>query len=637
MRNLKPKLTIDKFTGSGDGLLYYNEGFLANNENGNSLLTETFKFDKYWDTTDTNFQGTFGTYLTLTAVLPLIYRFGGSAYNIFIDSAGHIYKKDFTGYQGYLNKFNTLGTGSDIIELPSKNILISAYNNGYFIIRGYCAAGSTDSKIIDGDGRNLQTLGAAGYKVQNLRTGAIYNITSITDQNATKDALNFTAQAGKTISPGDEFFIYVYNKITLQESRYNRKQIKQFGDVFYILNGNKLGRLEADESTWKADYKLFPSGYDSLSFDVNSGKMLFSAKNETGKSILLLWDGFSDGFNNILDLDGDVYSVKSYKSGWIYVLRGVIYYTDGFSIQKLSAYADTVRIGQAGVDILQPTVFNGIAIFNDLIYFINSTNNSNYSGLRVDIGVYCFDINSGWSFLAGLLGNKQFAQPNFISLANNQIFVGFLASYTQTDVDISGVSTISEGSYTTTTLNKSFITYIELKDEMPVHGVGLTISFNNDISQTGYSAEKKTDITVSIGNGNQTLMKNYYGDIKSTSRLNISRFYDVMDVGDELRFNSPTSLNNGKRFFITNKQLQTGDDTIITVSPAILTVEGFGPGLKIIKVKKCANKVITENEMNREHLFFLPSPLFTNKIYIEVVVNGITNSMPISITGINVY
>ena len=637
MRNLKPKLTIDKFTGSGDGLLYYNEGFLANNENGNSLLTETFKFDKYWDTTDTNFQGTFGTYLTLTAVLPLIYRSSGSAYNIFIDSAGHIYKKDFTGYQGYLNKFNTLGTGSDIIELPSKNILISAYNNGYFIIRGYCAAGSTDSKIIDGDGRNLQTLGAAGCKVQNLTTGAIYNITSITDENATKDALNFTAQAGKAISPGDEFFIYVYNKITLQESRYDRKQIKQFGDVYYVLNGNKLGRLEADESTWDEDYKLFPSGYESLSFDTNSGKMLFTAKNETGKCILILWDGQSDGWNNIIELDGDVYSVKSYQSGWVYVLRGVIYYTDGFTIQKLSAYSDTIRIGQAGLNTLCPTYFNGITIFNNLIYFINQEYNANYDGLRTDYGVYCFDINSGWSYLAGLLGGKPFAYPGFIQLANNQIFVGFVTQYSSNDVEIAGVSVIKEGSYTDTTLNKSFITYLELKDEMPIMGVGLTIGFNDDISKTGFSAKTKTNITVSIGNGNQTLMKNYYGNPVSSSRLDMSRFYDPMDIGDELRFNGPNSLNNGKRVFVTNKQLQTGADTIITVDPAILTVEDIAPNLKIIKVKKCATKTITETEMNREHLFFLPSPLFTNKIYIEVVVNGIANSMPISITGINVY
>ena len=41
--------------------------------------------------------------------------------------------------------------------------------------------------------------------------------------------------------------------------------------------------------------------------------------------------------------------------------------------------------------------------------------------------------------------------------------------------------------------------------------------------------------------------------------------------------------------------------------------------------------------MNREHLFFLPTPMFSNKIFIEVVVNGIANSMPILITGINVY
>lgn len=637
MRNLKPKLTIDKFTGSGDGLLYYNEGFLANNENGNSLLTESFIFEKYWDTTDANYEGENEGYSLIKAMILLKQLSGGSRYNLFIDVSGQIFRKGISGYNGFLEQLSGFGQAPDILELPSKNILISGYNNGFFIIRGYCHEDSTSSKIVDGDGRNLQTLGAAGNKVQNLTTGAIYNITSITDENATKDAINFTAQTGKAISPGDEFFIYVYNKITLQSSGSNRRQIKQFGDIFYVLNGNKLGRLEADESTWDEDYKLFPSGYESLSFDTNSGKLLFSAKNDVGKSILLLWDGFSDGFNNILDLDGYVYSVKSYKSGWIYILRGVIYYTDGFSIQKLSAYADTVKIGQSGVNLMSPGTFNGIVIFNDLIYFINQYYNSNYDGMRVDYGVFCFDLNSGWSFLGSLLNNKQFANPEFICLADNQIYVGFWANYTYTDTDIGGVSIIKEGSYTATHLNKSFITYLELKDEMPVYGVGLTISFNNDVSQSGYTVEKKTNITVSIGNGNKTLMKSYYGDIKSTSRLDISRSYDVMDVGDELRFNSPYSLNNGKRFFVTNKQLQTGDDTIITVSPASLTLETSVPELKIIKVKKCANKVITENEMNREHLFFLPTPMFTNKIFIEVVVNGVANSMPISITGINVY
>ncbi len=636
-RNLKPKLTIDKFTGSGDGLLYYNEGFLAGNENGNSLLTETLKFEKYWDTTDDNFAGPTGNYLSLKAVLPLDTINGGQSYNIFIDTAGHIFKNAYSGYTGYLNKLNSLGVGPDIIELPSKNILISAYNNAYFIIRGACMTGSTTSKIVDSQGRNLTDLGAAGCEVQNLTTGAIYDVASISTTNSTNDTLNFTAQAGKAIEAGDEFFVYVYNKFTLTTSQYNRKQIKQFGDIFYVLNGNKLGRLEADEDTFDDDYKLFPSGYDSLSFDVNSGKMLFSAKNRTGGSILLLWDGFSDGWNNILELDGDVYAIKAYQSGWIYILRGVIYYTDGFSIQKLSAYSDTVRIGQAGVNVLCPTHFNGITIFNNLIYFINQYYNSNTDGLRTDYGVYCFDINSGWSYLAGLLGGKPFAYPEFIDLANNQIFVGFVTQYSYNDVEIAGVSVIKEGSYTDTTLNKSFITYLELKDETPIMGVGLTIGFNDDISKTGFSAETKTNITVSIGNGNQTLMKNYYGNPVSSSRMDMSMHYDPIDVGDELRFNGPTSLNNGKRVFVTNKQLQTGADTIITVDPAILTVEDTAPDLKIIKVKKCANKTITEKEMNREHLFFLPTPMFSNKIYIEVVVNGIANSMPISITGINVY
>ena len=61
-----------------------------------------------------------------------------------------------------------------------------------------------------------------------------------------------------------------------------------------------------------------------------------------------------------------------------------------FLYKKLSAYADTVKIGQSGVNLMSPGTFNGIVIFNDLIYFINQSYNSNYDGMRVDYGVFCF-------------------------------------------------------------------------------------------------------------------------------------------------------------------------------------------------------------------------------------------------------
>lgn len=641
MNNLKPKVRIDKFTGSGDGLLYYNEGFTAGNENGNSLLTETYKFEKYFNSYDSNFQGETDGHSEFKTMIPLKVIQGGSLYHIAVDGFGQLFLKGGNLYEGFLQQIVGLGNYPDIFELPSGNILLagSSSNSSYahILIRGYCHADSTTSKIVDGAGRNLSTLGAGGMSVQNLNTGAIYSITSITDENATKDALNFTAQAGKANSEGDEFIVLVQNKFTLTADRYMRRQIKQSGDKYYILNGNMLARLDGDESTFKQDFKLFPAGFSSLAFDVNSGKQLFSAKNETGKSILLLWDEFSDGWNNIIDLDGDVYSIKSYKSGWVFVLKGIIYYTDGFSIQELSSYSDTVKIGQATINFLSPTHFNGISVFNNIIYFINENASNAYDGMRTNYGVYSFDPKNGWSYLAGFLNEKQIVIPTFITLSNENIYVGFWGKDEVLDEYQSGISIIKEGSNTVTKLNKSFMTYVELKENTQIFGVGLNIGFNNDIRRSGLSAEKKTSIEVSIGDGNQELIKGFAGDIVSSTVIDVTKSYDVVNIGDELRVVSPYSRNSGNRTWVTNKQTLTSAIRL-TVSPALTSGEStVTPTINIIKVKKCDKKTITENQMNTEQMFFLTTPIYSNKIFIEVTVYGIANSMPISITGINIY
>ena len=103
---------------------------MANNENGNSLLTESFIFEKYWDTLDANYEGENEGYSLIKAMLPLKQLSGGSRYNIFIDGAGQIFRKGISGYNGFLEQLNVFGAAPDIIELPSKNILISGYNGG---------------------------------------------------------------------------------------------------------------------------------------------------------------------------------------------------------------------------------------------------------------------------------------------------------------------------------------------------------------------------------------------------------------------------------------------------------------------------------------------------------------------------
>ena len=51
----------------------------------------------------------------------------GSRYNIFIDGGLVKYSvKGISGYGWFLEKLNSFGITPDILELPSKNILISA-------------------------------------------------------------------------------------------------------------------------------------------------------------------------------------------------------------------------------------------------------------------------------------------------------------------------------------------------------------------------------------------------------------------------------------------------------------------------------------------------------------------------------
>ena len=109
------------------------------NENG-IVLTESFIFEKYWDTLDANYEGENDS--LIKAMLPLKQLSGGSRYNIFIDGAGQIFRKGISGYNGFLEQLNVFGAAPDIIELPSKNILISGYNGGHLLIRGH-----TDSTV----------------------------------------------------------------------------------------------------------------------------------------------------------------------------------------------------------------------------------------------------------------------------------------------------------------------------------------------------------------------------------------------------------------------------------------------------------------------------------------------------------
>lgn len=646
MRNLKPKIKIDKFSGSGEGMLYYNEGFIAGNENGNSLLSEGYYSGKVFDNTDT-------AYITLSNSIKAIQYLKTIKslrdYSLMLnDGGGFLVNSIYTTY--IKNAVGpSLGASSpyiysnypDLLELPSGNLIFSSTNHLGLVIRGYCLTGSSTTKIVDGSGRNFETLGLSNTgmnnKVWNLKTGEVFTITSISTTNSTNDTLNFSA--GTTNTSNDEFVAVVWDKWALKTdispvptySSNDKRQIKQYADYFYVLNNRYLARLDSDESTFynksvvgENKGKELPVGHTAQCFDVNTDKILVSSRKSNGENFLLLWDGYADGWNNILPISGDINDVRAYNSGWVFVLEGTLYYTDGYSLSKLSNYNDTLKLN-VNNNNLTIRSFNSIVVLKDSIYMASGDYNLN----RVKTGVYVYDFNYGWSFVPITFKGRMYNTPTsiFYNYNNNGIDVGLSG----------GLSYIrSNRSNTSQYLNKSAIWMINLDEESQIFGVGLNISANITDYINGFQANKKTKITVSIGDANKGLIYTYEGNINGTGNIRTSLSYDPVDVGDEIIIIDQDSRIRGERAFVQSKSTLVEGISLI-VSPYFSQNDDNIRSLQVLKLKKCDTKEISLGDLNREQMFFNPNPFFSNKLFVQITIQGITNSFPVSILGINIY
>lgn len=644
MRNLKPKIKIDKFSGSGEGMLYYNEGFIAGNENGNSILSEGYSSGKIFDNTDTE-------YITLPysshikAIQYLKTIKGLRDYSLMLDNnGGFLVNSMNTSIKNSVGPRYSFGSSlyPDLLELPSGNLIFSSTNHLGLVIRGYCSTGSSTTKIVDGYGRNFETLGLSttgtNNKVWNLRTGEVFTITSISTTNSTNDTLEFTAGTANTAN--DEFIAVVWDKWDLTTdiipvptySPNDKRQIKQYADYFYVLNNRYLARLDSDESTFynksvvgENKGKELPVGHTAQCFDVNTDKILVSSRKSNGENFLLLWDGYADGWNNIIPISGDINDVKAYNSGWVFILEGTLYYTDGYSLSKLSNYNDTLKLNINNHN-LAINSFNSIVVLKDSIYMASSPY---YNSNRVKTGVYVYDFNYGWSFVPITFKGRMYNTPTsiFYNYIDNGIDVGLSG----------GLSYISSNRANTSQyFNKSAIWMINLDEESQIFGVGLNISASTTHNISGLRANQKTKITVSIGDANKGLIYTCEGKINGTGNILTSFSYDSVDVGDEIIVIDQDSRIRGERTFVQSKST-LAEGISLTVSPYFSQNDNNPRSLQVLKLKKCDTKEISLGDLNREQMFFNPNPFFSNKLFVQITIQGITNSFPVSILGINIY
>ena len=633
---------------NGDGGIYYLDGFSVEKENGLTSLDENYRASELVNSSTANYEN-IDNIMSMLYVYPL----NGSTitaaegYTLMMNSSSRFFLYDLfsSGYRGEIGGIPASGSyiftqRPDMSILPSGNIIYSSGNHLGLMVRGLCKTGSSTTKIIDTAGRDFTTLGLSSSspnnKVTNIKTGAQYTITSVSTTTATNDTLNFSA--GTANSENDEFIAYVNTKWDLMSgvthpqfigqpiTAYWSRPIRKYGDEWFIANGNWIAKLASDESTIAQNFKHLPSGYQCETIEVNGSDILVSAIDNLGVSHIMMWDGFSDGWNTDVVVSRAPSSLKAYGTGWVYLADSAIYYTDGRNIQKLISFPDNRNLGSKG----NPPASNGIAIIDDIMYFAVSNNNAN----RGQRGVLVFNAKTGLSFFKTRLAGKAFNTVNCIYLKSNARIDGRYS--TSNDIELGCDSSYCNlNDFTSSSLpteNKSFVYFVDFQEETQVGQIWLNLKKTSKVV-SAYG--KQCQITVSVGNGNRGIIE--LGQLATvpttTTATNTLGATYPLSVGDEIEFVSGDL--SGQRTFVTGVTNGGTSSEVITFSPAVSTTMARSSDIRIWKYQKSETKVIQDTELSKPAMFNIN--FLGSKMYLEVLVTGITNSFPISINDILIF
>lgn len=654
MNNLKPKVKIDKFSGMADsGGTFYIDGFSIENENGVMSLDESYKITEVASNATTNFSN-------LGEVMAKIYIYSlpsstleaNTAYTLMFDGTRFYTTDSGTSniYKGEIASQVATGTylpskKPDLFQLPSGNILFTSSRHLGLIVRGLAKSGSGTAKIIDTSGRNFSTLGlstsAPNNKVVNLKTGVQYTITSISTTTSTNDTLNFTA--GTAVSENDEFMAVVYTKWDLNtditvpafagqpSQAYWTRQIKQYsiGDKYYIANGNMLAWLDSDEVTLNTQHidgenkgKLLPVGFQLISYEINGSTFLVSAVDNVGKGHLLLWDGSSDGWNGILNLDSAPTALHNSSSGWMFLLDGVIYFTDGYNIKPLITFPEKNRNSAYNT-----TNFNGITSLNNIYYFCVKSSNNSTRSLN---GVLVFNPNTGLSLFktkANGVSNKIPYCINIKTEANLNL------NYSTNPVlELAGDGFYNQVLFHTPSTDtkdfKSIVYFMDFGNETEINAVSLGIKRSTKLPIA--LRNKASKISVNYGDNTNPILSYGKANVTSTTAIaNVNGDIYPGIVGQEIEFISGGV--SGQRTFIESIANPGEVTETWVVSPALSTT-GNDCEYRAWGLKNGETKTINLDTLRKLEDF--PISFIGDKLWLEIVVSGVANSFPVSINKI---
>lgn len=631
----EPIITIDKFSGMGQGALFC-EGFYPDIIAGQSVLNEGFRAYQRFNASTSNFTGLGYIYggISLTTIYNVNNR-----YNLYIDGDQKIFSYQQLGTEiknGLIHTSNTIEycRYPDIIETNNGNILIPTEKYIVRGLRGAVTSGSTTT-IVDTTKNFIDEGITINDKVTNLKTGIEYTITSITTTTNTNDTLNFTASGANTNTANDEYIVWDENKHTTDLTRKTWqprqtdwvKQFTLYGDEYLFTNGNYIGKISTDESTVDKTFQQLPNKYQAKCINANSGYFIVGG-NANNKGFIAIGDSSTSQWLNIIKLDREITAIANYKSDFIFVSNGVVYYTNGYQIEPLSMISLAEKLGNTNIN---PASHNGLVVYNDLLFLAQPSTDHNL----IMAGVYILNLlntEDGWTFLKTPNTNRPNAIPYSIMV------LGRFSSIKDVEVGCDGsLSYLADGASGDEYYDKSIILSINLPRNIQVKGVGLNLGahlkdYQNQISRLS------REITVSVGDGNRPLisyLQNKDAGTSSSFTVNGTIFFNH-EVGDELYIIEDDDDLYGERSFITDIQNQGTDTETWTVSPAFSASIPASTDFRTIRVKKFETKTINVDNL-KEEIMFYGDGILTNKIFLEIVFKGITNDLPLNINNINIY
>ena len=656
----KPILNIDKFSGMSDqGGIYYLDGFSVEKENGLTSLDEKYRTREVLSNETSGF-----TSLAVDA-LAYVYPLSNSSspYTLMMGSDGHFAIDGSAGVvtDGRLDNAHEAVIGKpDLFVLPTGNIMFSQQRYMGLIIRGQVKTGSSTSLILDTDDRNLVTLGAAvggGDILYNIKTGEKHTTISITDEGAgTKNGINFSAGGANT--ENDEFMLFVTKKYDFGTTQifssqppqtYWQRPIRQWGvgstTKYFTLNGNYLSLFTADETLWEANhaagttyvddtYKQLPNGFQAIAIEVNGVNIIVSAYDDKGAGYLLLWDGFSSGWNSVTAIDVAPLALEPYRDGWVYFAGGTVYYTDGRNVTKLGAVPDSTGIG---VDV-NCYSHNSIAQLNDDFYFCISSNNlANLN--RTNRGILVFNKNFGFSYYDCKVNGVGFANPTCIYVKSNASVTSQYQPYNDIEIgakspDGTESSLCNLDTYTAETdvnFYRSCVYLLDFKQEQKISEVWLNLK-NTTKKLAENQKSKVADIRVNVGDGANDIITNIAIDSNTTSTMtNSGGASSPGVVGYEIELLDGD--NAGQRSFISSiDDPGTGSEVWNTSVGALSTNPTT---VRMWGLKSQEQKTVNLSDMNKPVRF--KTNFIGSKMYLEVLVRGNTNAFPVSIMGIQLF